>query len=433
ITVPNNTGTQNRILIKGTNHIFFDVSNTNFTITAGSSDTTAPTAPTALTASGTTATGTNLSWTAATDNVAVTGYDVYQGATVIGSTTTATTYTVTGLTASTTYSFTVKAKDGSGNISAASNAVSVTTLAATAAYCASQGNNTADEKIGKVVFGSINNTSTGTAGYEDFTSLSTSVSKGTAYTVTITPQWTSSAYPEAYSVWIDYNNDKDFDDAGEQVFTSAASTTTPISGSFTIPATAASGPTRMRVSMKYNALPTACEAFPYGQVEDYTVNITAAAGDTTAPSAPTSLTASGTTQTTTNLSWTASTDNVGVTGYDVYQGATLKATVTTTSYAVTGLTAATAYTFSVKANDAAGNTSAASNTVSVTTLSSTVSYCASQGNSTTDEKISKVVFGTISNTSTGTAGYENYTTLSSDATRGSAYTITITPQWTSTV
>ena len=80
------------------------------------------------------------------------------------------------------------------------------------------------------------------------------------------------------------------------------------------------------------------------------------------------MTASGTTANATNLSWTASTDNVGVTAYDVYQGATLKATVTATTYAVTGLTASTAYTFSVKAKDAAGNVSASSNVVNVTTI-----------------------------------------------------------------
>ncbi|WP_415831483.1 M4 family metallopeptidase, partial [Flavobacterium terrigena] len=93
----------------------------------------------------------------------------------------------------------------------------------------------------------------------------------------------------------------------------------------------------------------------------YAVGIGAAyvgPADTIAPSAPASLAASGTTQTTTNLSWTASTDNVGVTGYNVYQGTTLKATVTTTTYAVTGLTASTAYAFSIKAKDAAGNISA---------------------------------------------------------------------------
>ncbi|MCF6133136.1 reprolysin-like metallopeptidase [Flavobacterium wongokense] len=369
VTIPNTPGTTNRIMVKGTNHIFFDVSNANFTITAGSSDTTAPSAPTSLTASGTTYNSTNLSWTASTDNVAVTGYDVYQGATLLGSTTTATTYAVTGLSGSTAYAFTVKAKDAAGNISAASNTANVTTPAAPISYCSSQGNSTADEKIGRVVFGTIDNTSTGTTGYENFTAQTTNATRGSAYTITVTPSWTSTAYPEGYAVFIDYNQNGVFTDSGETVWTNAASTTTPVSGSITIPATATLGTTRMRVSMKYNGVPTSCEAFSYGQVEDYTVNIQAAVADTTAPTAPTSLTASGTTQTTTNLSWTASTDNVAVTGYDVYQGASLiGSTTTATTYAVTGLTASTAYAFTVKAKDAAGNISAASNTANVTTL-----------------------------------------------------------------
>lgn len=241
---------------------------------SGTTDTVAPSAPTGLAASGTTGTTTNLTWTASTDNVAVTGYDIYQGTTLKGSSTT-TSYNVTGLTALTTYSFTVKAKDAAGNVSAASNAVSVTTTAATVSYCASQGNSTADERISKVVFGTINNTSTGTAGYENYTAISTNAARGSAYTITITPVWTSTTYNEGYAVFIDYNQDGDFADSGETVWTKAASKTTPVTGTITIPATAVLGATRMRVSMKYNAIPTSCEGFSYGQVEDYTINITA--------------------------------------------------------------------------------------------------------------------------------------------------------------
>ena len=368
VTIPNTPGTTNRIMVKGTNHIFFDVSNTNFTITAGSTDTVAPTAPT-LSASGTTETTTNLSWSGATDNVAVTGYDVYQngvfkastastsynvtgltastaytftvrakdaagnvsvdsnvvnvttltpvpdttaptaptlsasgttttttnlswsGATdnvavtgydvyqngVFRATTTSSTYAVTGLTAATAYTFYVIAKDAAGNVSPASNTVNVTTLTVTLTYCASQGNSTADEKIGRVQFGTINNPSTGTAGYENFTAISTNVVRGTANTITITPSWTSTVFNEGYAVFIDYNQDGDFADAGETVWTKTRSKTTPVTGSITIPASATLGATRMRVSMKYNAVPTACEVFSYGQVEDYTVNITSAA------------------------------------------------------------------------------------------------------------------------------------------------------------
>jgi chitinase len=92
-------------------------------------------------------------------------------------------------------------------------------------------------------------------------------------------------------------------------------------------------------------------------------------GDTTPPSTPGNLSVSGTTSSSVSLTWSASTDNVGVTGYDVFRGATKVATVTGTSYTDTALAASTTYTYTVKAKDAAGNSSAASNQVSATTLS----------------------------------------------------------------
>ena len=90
-------------------------------------------------------------------------------------------------------------------------------------------------------------------------------------------------------------------------------------------------------------------------------------GDVQAPSVPAGLTATGTTGSSVSLSWTASTDNTAVTGYDVYRGTTLAGTTTATTFTDTGLTAATAYTYTVKAHDAAGNISAASTAVNATT------------------------------------------------------------------
>ncbi len=430
VTIPNTPGNQNRIMVKGTNHIFFDVSNTNFTITGSSTDTTAPTAPT-LSASGTTSTSTNLSWSGATDNVGVTGYDVYRGGVLIGSTTTATTFAVTGLTPSTSYTFNVRAKDAAGNISVNSNTVNVTTLAGGLSYCASQGNSVADEYIGRVQIGTINNVSGGVSGYVDYTSLSTDLTKGSTATITITPAWTGSAYSEGYAVFIDYNQNGVFTDAGETVWSSAASTATPVSGTFTVPATANSGTTRMRVSMKYNGIPSPCETFSYGQVEDYTVNLVAGTVDSTPPSAPV-VTASGTTQTSANLSWSGATDNVGVTGYDVYRNGSLLASVSGTTYTASGLTPSTTYSFYVRAKDAAGNVSVNSNTVNVTTLANSVSYCTSQGNSTADEYINRVQLGSINNLSGNNGGYGNFTNLSTNIVRGTSNTITITPAWTGT-
>jgi len=89
-------------------------------------DTQAPTTPNGLTASNIAETTLTLSWNAATDNVAVTAYDVYQGSTVLGSVT-GTSANVTGLTANTSYQFSIKAKDAADNESAFSNIVTVTT------------------------------------------------------------------------------------------------------------------------------------------------------------------------------------------------------------------------------------------------------------------------------------------------------------------
>ncbi|KKO53872.1 lytic polysaccharide monooxygenase [Paenibacillus sp. DMB20] len=94
--------------------------------------------------------------------------------------------------------------------------------------------------------------------------------------------------------------------------------------------------------------------------------------DTQAPSAPTGLRSTDVTSTSVSLAWNASNDNAGVTGYDIYRGSQLAGTAagTALNYTVAGLAANTEYTFTVKARDAAGNVSAASNPLSVTTSGS---------------------------------------------------------------
>jgi chitinase len=98
----------------------------------------------------------------------------------------------------------------------------------------------------------------------------------------------------------------------------------------------------------------------------------AASGDTTPPSVPTSLTSPSQTSSSIALSWNASTDNVGVTAYDVYRGGSLLASTTGTGYTATGLAAGTSYSFQVRARDAAGNASALSAALTVSTQANPV-------------------------------------------------------------
>ncbi len=187
-------------------------------------------------------------------------------------TTTATSFVVTGLAASTTYGFYVIAYDAAGNNSSASNTANVTTLGNSVTYCTSVGG-TIREFINRVQMGTINNLSGNNNGYGNFVSMSTSVSTGSTASIAITPAWNGASTNEAYCVWIDYNQDGNFG-SNELVYSKAKSKAASVSGSFIIPTTALLGNTRMRVSMKYNGFPTACETFANGEVEDYTINIT---------------------------------------------------------------------------------------------------------------------------------------------------------------
>lgn len=150
----------------------------------------------------------------------------------------------------------------------------------TPTYCVASGSNVQYEWISKVQFGTINNTSGANAGYGNFTSLTTNLTKGQAYTISLTPGFASTAYTEYFRVYIDWNNDKDFVDAGELVVTSAG-VTAATSASITVPTTAVTGTVRMRVMMKDAAITGPCEAFTYGEVEDYSLNLVTGTTTTT--------------------------------------------------------------------------------------------------------------------------------------------------------
>ncbi|MBP1999621.1 chitinase [Paenibacillus shirakamiensis] len=285
-------------------------------------DTTAPSVPANLTSTAKTSTSVTLKWDASTDNVGVTGYDVYQGSTLL-TRVTGTTYTATGLTAQTAYTFTVKAADAAGNISAASSSLAVTTSApaTTDTQAPTAPTNPVVSAItdkGATLTWTASTDNVGVTGYQIFQGT-TSVATTTGTTFNLTGLTANTSY--TYTI-------KAKDAAGN---VSAASSA---------------------VTFK---------------------TLAAASTDTQAPTTPTAVTASSKTDTSVVLKWTASTDNVGVTGYDIYKGTTLAGSVsgTTLTYTATGLTASTAYSFTVKAKDAAGNVSAASTALSVTTNAAT--------------------------------------------------------------
>ncbi|HBR12669.1 MAG TPA: hypothetical protein DD740_10845 [Chryseobacterium sp.] len=216
-----------------------------------------------------------LSWTASTSGSTADSYDIYldknaDPTTLVGNAS-GTSFTATNLDPSSTYYWKVIAKNTAGSATGCT-VYSFTTMAPT--YCTAGATSTLYEKISKVVFADINNSSTSTAGYEDFTSTVGNVTAGSTYTITVTGS--SGSYSnDQVIVWIDLNNDKDFNDAGEQVFISAKKTT-PWTGSITIPATATIGNTRMRVRLHdsvYGGNATNCGTSTYGQVEDYTLAI----------------------------------------------------------------------------------------------------------------------------------------------------------------
>ncbi|EZH75129.1 hypothetical protein ATO12_10415 [Aquimarina atlantica] len=237
------------------------------------------TVPTGVGSSNINATSATINWT----SVANATYDLRYRQTGTSSWITnavnGTSNTITGLSANTSYEAQVRSKCQDGTSSNYSSSVNFTTTDVQVNYCNSNGNSVSDEYISNVSIGSINNTSgASSGGYADHTSISTNLAKGTSHTITITPTWSSTVYSEGYSVWIDFNQDGDFEDSGEQVWSQNATRTTPVSGTFSIPSSAAAVSTRMRVSMKYNSIPAPCESFPYGEVEDYTVTITEGSG-----------------------------------------------------------------------------------------------------------------------------------------------------------
>lgn len=141
-------------------------------------------------------------------------------------------------------------------------------------YCSAGSTYLMSEKIANVTFADINHNSASTAGYEDHSNVIGNVTAGQIYNFTATSTTGSADYDQVI-VWIDLNQDGDFDDVGEKVLTTGYNQS-PWKGVIAIPSSIMAGRTKMRVRL-YGAVSnpntTPCGNSYYGQVEDYSLNI----------------------------------------------------------------------------------------------------------------------------------------------------------------
>jgi len=142
-------------------------------------------------------------------------------------------------------------------------------------YCSSNGY-AAKEWIASVALNGLtySSGSSGTIGYQNIANSGFTVATNTVCPLKVTPGFSSKSTTEYFTVWIDFNHDMDFSDPGEQVLT-AKRIKGSASGNITIPATAVSGLTTMRVSMCRTSQPGACDLMSTGEVEDYIITVSA--------------------------------------------------------------------------------------------------------------------------------------------------------------
>jgi chitodextrinase len=246
-----------------------------------------------------------LAWSVSSDNVGVTGYGVYLNGTLAGSPS-ATSYTLSGLACGTSYSVAVDAYDAAGNRSAKA------TLTTSTVACPDT----------------------------QAPSTPTNVAMSTRTTSSISITWTVSTD----NVGV----------AGYTLYAGGSAKGTATTNSYTF--------TGLSCGTNYTL---AVDAYDLAgnHSSQATVGLsTSACPDTTPPSAPTGLTATSVGQSSVTLSWTASTDNVGVTGYGAYLNGTSVGAPAASPYTFTSLSCGTSYTLSMDAADAAGNRSAKTST-----------------------------------------------------------------------
>jgi len=279
--------------------------------------TTCPDVPNSVTTSGNTTTGFTLNWTAPTGGnsgtitytIQVTtdaGYTANISGSPFSVTSPSTSLNFTGLTANTTYYYRILANNGCSSAYVNGNTYT--------GYCISTGSSNTEYINNFSTTGGITNITNNSSGYS-----ATGYGNFTAKIVSQQPYGTvnfSSAYVGGtfgFNIWVDWNNDLDFDDISEKVYGSggynAANT-----GSFSVPSFASLGNHRMRIKADYWATnPSSCGATTNGETEDYTFTVVAlpCSGN------PSNLVSSAVNYTTATISWTAATP-APASGYQYY-------------------------------------------------------------------------------------------------------------------
>jgi chitodextrinase len=378
-------------------------------------DATPPTAPTGITVSGIKSSRFNLTWTASTDNLGVVSYEIFNGSTSLGTSTT-TSFLVNGLSPATAYSISIKAKDAANNLSAASASYPVTTAAFDATI--------PHTWIAPVIDGTKEASWTGTTYSID--NLTAGAVSGSS---DLSGNWTASWDDANLYLFVNITDDAIrvdgpnwYDDDRIEIFIDAEGNRGGTYGTkdyqyfirpgeTTISETklnaitnvqlaniTVTGGYRLELKIPFSTLgitPVSLNKLGIdvqlgddddggsadGKLAWYSLDDNSWASpslfgvaslgqksDVIAPSVATALVTTAITATSFTLAWTASTDNVGVTGYEVFKAGVSVGTTASTSLNVTGLTASTTYSMTVKARDAAGNWSAASPALDVTTI-----------------------------------------------------------------
>ena len=292
--------------------------------TAAKKDTEAPTAPKDVKATEVTQTTAKVTWSEATDNVGVVGYNVYVNETKVNDAlVTGTEYALSELTEATGYTVRVTAVDAAGNESGRSTAATFTTLTTVDTEAPSVPTNVSVTDVtqtGAKVTWSASTDNEGVVGYNVY------VGEGKVNDTPVT--------------------------ATEYVLTGLTANT--------------------GYTVSVSAVDAAGNESAGSEAATFTTSKAEEEKDTAVPSVPTNVSATDVTQTGAKVTWSASTDNVGVAGYNVYvnEAKVNEELVAGTEFVLTGLTEATEYTVRVSAVDAAGNESARSDAATFTTSES---------------------------------------------------------------